>query len=155
MSLTLYKHHRRDPAAMWCYWMTPHDTFIFLPSLPAFLLLALLLLLVIEQFSKHVSVWRLPLSLESLIFCVCVCFSVCVLVSVYGFWYSFSDTAHLSETAFHMIIQKALFRTIVQGVLMYPVEKGLESRYDSEGEAWTGETHTKNAVTENLSNRRT
>ena len=31
----------------------------------------------------------------------------------------FSDTTHLSESCFHMIIQKALFSTIVQGVLMY------------------------------------
>lgn len=50
---------------------------------------------------------------------ICVFHRAFVSVSVYGFHYSFSDTTHLSETGFHMIIQKALFSSIVQSVLMY------------------------------------
>lgn len=113
MSQTLYKHQRRDPAALRWYWRALHNRVIFLPSLPAFLLPTLLVLLLIEQLSKHVSVWRSPLSWESIFLSVCewvyVFFSVCISLriwfSVQFLWYHSSLRNWLSYDNTEGIIQ--------------------------------------------------
>ncbi len=99
--------------------LTLCNVFIFVPSPLAFLLPLPALLPLIEHFPQHLSVFPSPLSLESL-FSLYVWVYVCVWISLL-IWLLVQFLWHLSssETFFQMVIHRALFSTIVRGVLMY------------------------------------
>lgn len=130
-----------------------HNAFICLPSLAAFPLPARLVLPVIELFSDHLSaVHRLLLRVHFLSSCawvyVCV-FCFFFLASVSSCQYSFSNTSHLSETGFHMIICKAVFGSVIQEVLMYGKRRAEQIRCEDETST---EAQTTHAMTEHFNN---
>ena len=151
MSQTHYKQQRRDPTAWKRYWLfTMH---LSLPSLAAFSLPARLVLPVIELFSEHLSaVHRLLLRAHFLSSCAWVYvrfFFFSFLASVSSCQYSFSNTSHLSETGFHMIICKAVFGSVIQEVLMYGKRRAEQIWCEDETST---EAQTTHAVTENFNN---